>query len=754
MLHQHSLQSQARAVDPGFGDVIGDLSGIFRRQRHIFIVVFCCSILTGLIYLFLAPKHYLATALLTIDTHKVQVLAERQSIVGDNVVDEDTVQTEIEIIKSSKVIDAVIRQLHLVDDPEFVQHSGVLRLFENLIFGKATQQPEPTVDELQRTAGARFSSNLIVSRVGATYVISIGFRSLEAAKAVRIANAVADAYISDQLDAKYQVTRSAGAWLQDRINELRTQASAAERAVADFKQKNHIVDANGKLMNEQQLSELESQLILARTSTAEAKARVQRVEEVMAQPIQSASVADALNNQIIIKLRGEYLDLAGQEAIWTQKYGAKHLAVVNLRTQMEELRRSMNDEMQKIEESYESDYAIALARERTLQDSLATSVADSQSTNHAEIEAHELESSAYTYRTLYNTFLQRYMEAVQQESFPITEARVITAATLPFEPSDPNKLLVLLAAGMGGVFLSLALAALKEATNRVFRESSQIESALHMSCLATLPALKQSAPKSGASEKANDKSSTVEGHLIEDRDPLLRFVVGAPLSQFTEELRAVKVAVDLNGILKSKKIIGFTSTLPNEGKTTVSANFTRLAAHSGSRAILIDADLRNPSLSRRMAPKAKVGLVDILAGRSSVKDVQLVDPDTGMIFIPAGQTSKVVHTAELLGSGKMKKLVEELNESFDYIVIDLPPLSPIVDVRMTTSLVDSYILVVEWGRTHIAAVSRATSSVPEVQDLILGAVLNKANARLLSRYESYRGLAYGRKYYKRYGYVE
>ncbi len=213
--------------------------------------------------------------------------------------------------------------------------------------------------------------------------------------------------------------------------------------------------------------------------------------------------------------------------------------------------------------------------------------------------------------------------------------------------------------------------------------------------------------------------------------------------------------MDLNGILQTKKIIGFTSTFPNEGGKRRFRQISHASSHTaGAEQILIDADLRNPSLSNHLAPKARTGLVDVLANRCSETDVQLVDQDTGLIFIPTGQTSKIVHTAELLSSEKMKKMIEKLNESFDYIILDLPPLSPIVDVRMTASFVDSYVLVIEWGRTRIPAVERATSSAREVHDRILGAVLNKANSRLLRRYDSYRSLAYGRKYNSRYGYIE
>ena len=266
------------------------------------------------------------------------------------------------------------------------------------------------------------------------------------------------------------------------------------------------------------------------------------------------------------------------------------------------------------------------------------------------------------------------MEAVQQESFPITEARVITPATLPFAPSDPKTLLVLLVTALGGVFLSLGVAVVREGTDRVFRETAQIENILQMNCLATLPMIKAPA-RDGL--KRNPNSVGKDMNSVKADDPILNFAVDSPLSQFTEALRSVKLAVDLNGILQTKKIIGFTSTFPNEGKTTVSTNFARLLAHSGSRAILIDADLRNPSLSNHLAPKAKSGLVDVLANRCLETDVQLIDQGTGLIFMPTGQTSKIVHTAELLSSDKMKKLIERLDESSitsSWICRRLPPL--------------------------------------------------------------------------------
>ncbi len=179
MLQKRPPRRQEQVGEPTLFEVVGDVLGIVRRQSQIFIVFLCCSVLVGLLYLVLTPKHYTATAQLIIDTHKVQVLGERQSIVGDNVT-VDTVQTEIEIIKSSKVIGAVIRQLHLGDDPEFVGHAdGFFSRVMSAVFGKADHQKVLSEDDIQRTAAANFTSNLVVARIGTTYVISISFRSLD-----------------------------------------------------------------------------------------------------------------------------------------------------------------------------------------------------------------------------------------------------------------------------------------------------------------------------------------------------------------------------------------------------------------------------------------------------------------------------------------------------------------------------------------------------------------------------------------------
>ena len=200
--------------------------------------------------------------------------------------------------------------------------------------------------ELSRHVMSAFQSRLRVRRIGLTYVIEISFDSYSAENAARIANAVADSYIVDQLESKYEATRRASSWLQDRIKELRDQVSSAERAVVAFKANNNIVSTGGAdkpLLGQQQVAELSTQLTIARAQTAEARARLDRINSVLKEDLPSASfgatVTDSLKNEIVSKLRSQYLELVGREANWSAKYGPNHLAVVNLRNQMREIRK-------------------------------------------------------------------------------------------------------------------------------------------------------------------------------------------------------------------------------------------------------------------------------------------------------------------------------------------------------------------------------------------------------------------------------
>jgi polysaccharide biosynthesis transport protein len=744
-------EARSNALSPG--DIIASLKSLARRRFGILVLVFSLSVICGAIYLYVTPPKFLALAEILIDTRKAQ-LFQQPSVVGDATVDSVAVESQIEVLKSQAIAASVVKDLHLTSDPEFVgSKPGIFRS----ILGSLAPGTAPTEADLQQRAEDVFRSKLLPRRVAATYVIDIGFLSLSPDRAAQIANATANAYIDDQLEAKYQATRKAGTWLQERIQELRQQASAAEQAVLDFKKANNIVDTGGRLIGEQQLAELNSQIVTTRAATAEAKARLDRLSEITKNDISDLdnvirspdpAVADALRSDVISKLRSQFLEAASQEAVYSARLGRNHLVVVNLRSQMFEMRKAIFDELKRIQETFKSDYQIALAREQSVQRSLAETVAQSQSTNQAQISLKDLDSKAQTYRAIHDNFVQRYMESLQQQSFPYTEARVITHAARPGGKSQPNSILVMAAATVGGLFFAFGTALLIDFSESGFRTPEQVENELRTNCLAVVPVIKADGgtPSPGSADAAGRAGLRHMG-----RAGLMSAVIEAPFSRFAEAFRTIKVSIDLSAVARPAKAFGITSTHPSEGKSTVAANLARLISHAGGKAILLDCDLRNPSLTRALAPEAELGLLDVLSGRKLLTDVLWTDPATSLAFLPVAAKARLSHTNEILASASMKMLIEALRQAYDYVLIDLPPLTPVVDVRSTNQIVDSYLFVIEWGQTSVEAVERALSTAPMVHENLLGVVLNKADLDVMRNYSLNAGENYKNAYYQRYG---
>lgn len=774
--------------------------GLIRRQYPVMAVtLLLCLGFVG-VYLLTSPKRYTGTAVLMIDSRKMQGLQTNQgSPNGDNPIDSGMVDSQVEILKSETIAASVIKDLRLLDSSEFMREDAGLLAGLSRLFASFFPEDPPSDGELMRTAIGQIQTGLTIKRVGLSYIIEISYQATSRELAARIANAIADNYITDSLESKYQASRRAAVWLQDRLKELRAQASAAERSVVDYKAKNNIVDAGGRLLTEQQLAEINSSLTETRSKRAEAEAKLHRItailnaDETDATVILNdlATVNDTMANPVITKLRQTYLDYAARAADWSNRYGPNHLAVVNLRNQMREIRRSLLDELRRTAEAYKSDLEIAKAREQAGQKSLNDTIAVSNDTSQAQIVLRDLESNAQSARALSDNFLQLYMVSVQQQSFPITEARVITQASdLSAPKTSPKTGLLLLAGIVAGCMIAGLVAMFLDMLDRVFRTVHQVEKILQTNCLASIPAvgpeadettnlplrlvkgwlpgakrrqadlLQSSLPDAPTAAAANgSESPAISLHSIHNRrlttdGSIGRFAIVSPFSRFAEALRSIKLAVDLSNFGTPHKVVGITSALPNEGKSTVSEAFAWTTAQSGLRTILIDGDVRNPSLTDRLARSAEVGLIEVVFGKTDLQDAIWIDPQTNLHFLPCVVASRFSNSSDLLASQQMARLFEQLREHYDRIILDLSPMAPVIDVRATGALADSYILVIEWAKANVDVVERVLRENPLVRDHMLGAVLNKVNLAAMSRYDSNNAGYYRNRYYKRYGYVD
>ncbi|KJC36464.1 polysaccharide biosynthesis tyrosine autokinase [Bradyrhizobium sp. LTSP857] len=798
MLHSRLPSVNVEAPEPellSISDAILALKGLVSRQLPLMIFVFLACVSLALLYVITAQRMYTSTASLIIDSRKISLMQQQQSAGSDAPIESAMIDSQVEIIKSDTIALSVIKDLRLVDEPEFTGDSGgLIGNVVGAVFSLISSPTPPSEYQQLRKALGRFAKNLAVKRVGLSYVIEISYRSTSADRAAQISNAVAEAYIVDSLEAKYNASRRAAVWLQDRMKELRVQASAAERGVADYKAKNNIVDAGGRLLSEQQLAEINSALTVARAQRAEAQARLERITTILKADDEDrnvilndlATVADTMQNPVIVKLRQTYLDYAAKESDWSNRYGANHLAVINLRNQMREIRRSIKDELKRTAESFKSDLEIAKSREEASQKSLSDAINQSNDTSQAQIVLRDLESNAQSARALSDNFLQMYMVSVQQQSFPITEARVITPAAMSLGPSSPKTLLVLLGGVLVGGLFAAASGFVRDMMDRVFRTAPQVEAMLGVSCLAVVPrVLPDELPQSGWSKaRTVAKLARISGwrHLSGKSEPEQQVVASigseypagaqlpsrqmnitdtmsgvvtrAPFSRFAEAMRAVKMAIDLSRDEATCKVIGITSSLPNEGKSTIAGAIAQASSMSGTRTLLVDCDIRNPSLTRRFSPDAQAGIVELVLGQAELKDLIWTDSQSGLHFLPCVLASRSSNSADLLASAPMERLFKALRSHYDLIIVDMSPLAPVIDVRGTSRIVDHYTLVVEWAETKIDIVKRSLDEAPGVQKKLMGVVLNKVDIGALGRYDSHRGDYYRNRYYHRYGYVD
>jgi succinoglycan biosynthesis transport protein ExoP len=491
--------------------------------------------------------------------------------------------------------------------------------------------------------------------------------------------------------------------MQDRLKALSQQASIAERAVVDFKREHGIVSTGGRLIDEQQVSEMQSQLTLARSAKANAQAKLDRIREVLNTGELDLSVADALSNQVIISLRDSYVDLSKRAVDLESRLGREHEAPKRLRADMDQVRASIFDELKRIGEGYKSDLEIATSQEVAITADLAKAIAHSGDTSAAEVELAQLESDSEASRALYDTFLQRFGEVVQQQSFPLTETRLVTEASKPLKKSKPKSLLIMVGAIFVGCFVGFVVGWLRDKADDSLRTAYQAEHIVEAPLLASVPRLDRRTRQAAARE-----------------------AIQKPLSVFAESIREIRVFLEIQRIERGVGIVGLTSAISGEGKSTIAANLASLMAKSKARILLIDADLRSRSLTLLIGAGDK-GIAEVLQGTARLEDAVLLDQEGRFDFLPACASRG--DSSDLLSSVEMKSLLSEAKTRYDMVLVDLPPILAVTDAKAIAPYVDGFLLVAGYGETSVEVLSEAVRSSGKIKDKIMGVVLNKADAR-------------------------
>jgi succinoglycan biosynthesis transport protein ExoP len=595
-----------------------------RRQTHVVVMGSILGIAMGFGYLATAVPQYTASALVLLDNKRVRAVQDSYDVMALGFDGASAVDSQSEVLRSDSIVLSVVDKLQLVKDQEFrasrpsLLSLAISEFWRMLGFSRpAGEEVRALVDEEseRRQVGNMLRGGLGARRLPRTLILEIAYTSPIPSKAAQIANGFANAYLLDQLEAKYDANRRAGEWLQNRIAELKQQALTSDLAVQRFKATHNLTISGGRSIDEQQLGEVNSQLVIARAETARAEARYQRMKTILDGHQMDAVVTEAIGNSVIEQLRSKFVSAAKREADLSAKLGPSHGSVLTARSDMREYERLMFDELGRIAELYRSELDIARSREKSLSDNLRGLVGSTATANETLVALRELEREAETYKNLYQSFLQRNQELIQQQSFPITEARVILNAQVPYSPTFPRRTRVLAIMLVFGAGLGVCVAALREFRERAFRTGEQVRAELGLEFLGMLPLVKL-APGKKSRGKAGRQEPEAGSISHEQLSPIMRFAVEQPLSAFAETLRAVKIAADLTLPDRATRVVGIVSVLPGEGKSTVAMNFASLLAHLGNRTLLIDGDLRNPGLTRGVAPSAKEGIIEaVLEGK-------------------------------------------------------------------------------------------------------------------------------------------
>jgi succinoglycan biosynthesis transport protein ExoP len=748
-LGRFNTEAQSKAENNAGFDLPAVIA-LLRRQWPLIVGIALAVFGVSVLYVMVTQPRYMATANLLLDTRKLQVYKQEQPLLGESPIDDAGVESQIEVLRSASVAAAVVDELKLAEDGEFTgRASSLLDSIVSAIIDLVSS-PGPALDSTNDTAlearrGAAIDylqSNLQVRRLRITYILQIGFSSLDAGKAARLANAIAEAYIAEQTQTKTYTTKRAVNWIHDRMMELREKSIEADRALQDFRTQNNLVKVAGVTADEQQLADLNAQVLKAREQAAEARVRLSRINDIIASRIPDATMSAWLNNDLISKLRQQYLDATRREAEYAVRLGPDHQAVINAHKEIRQIEKAAQDELRRVAEGAKSDLAVAVGREKSVEARLAEQrkINDLNRQEYGTLAM--LESSAKAYQSLHDSFLSRYVEVQQQQQQNITstEARVITAASKAAKVWPKTSVILGFGAALG-LALGGAAAFGREQFDRVFRRPAQVEQALGVECLGIVPSI----ATRELSKSTEIPASDVEQRLISQDLGIARQVVLTPFSRFTETIRNVKVAIDTRSTVRESHVLGVVSAVPAEGKSTISANLAQLAAHTGSRVLLIDADLRSLSLTKRLTPHATKGLLHWTHGQD-LATLVWKDPTTGLEFLPAHLKRPIAHTNEILASQPMSDLIKLARERYDYIILDFPPLAPVVDAKAASHLVDNFLMVIEWGRTSPVVISESLSSAELVQTKLIGSVLNRANPSALKKIEAYKGRNYHRYY--------
>lgn len=690
------------------------------------------AILVGLIatlYAYSLTPIYRASATLLVEGSRPRnpALAMEELYVAYSGTTRDYFLTQFEIIKSRDFAQRLVRSMGLVKHPEFDPRQAPKPWYS---LSKAASPEAVTDAQLEDGVVDAVMGRTSLQPVRNTQLVRVSFDAVDPELAAKVPNELAKIYILADLESRIDSTRKSTEFLTQQVQTLKDKLAQSERALQEFREREKIVEAKGVSLAgaSRQLEELSSALIDARRKRADLEAAYEQITTASKQSKSGEgleSLPIILRNPVVQRAKDNEVEAERRLGDASKRYGPDHPRMVAAQADIKAAQENLRRQIAVVAQSVAKDYELAKANEGAIERALARAKSDIQSYNRREFELQALERDVAANRQLYDSFMQRSREAKAGEmQMPI--ARVIDEARRPGTPIGPNKRGIVSTAVFVALLVGAALALLIERVNNTVKASHEVESKLGARALGVLPIT------------AVNRDAPVERMFTESN-----------MSAFSEAIRTIRSSVLLTGLNSKHKVVLLTSSVPEEGKTTLALNLA-FAFAQVKKTVLVEADMRRPRFSRILEQdRHRPGLSEMVGeGRSPAECIFQV-PDSTLHVLQAGRVPS--NPLELISSRGMEAAIERLKEDYEIVLVDSPPVQLVSDAVMLSQLASSVIFVVRAESTPYPVARHALNRLNRAGAPLLGVVLNQIDLeRADSFYGEYSG--YGNRYYRKYGY--
>ncbi len=668
-------------------------------------------------YIYSKASIYQATATLLIQEEQKSALSIEE-VYGVDTTKKEYFQTQIAILKSNHIADKVIRELNLTQLPEFTSSGGLnkkidqiksIPFVQDLLNVAPSPKETAQFSESYYQALQAFRSKLDIEPVRNTQLVRIRFRSTDPKLATTIANAVGQAYIDANFEAKLVVTQNAATWLTNNSQKLEERLRNSEQALQEFLLKEGLIDINGiDEIYANELEELTRKLNIAVNKRIEAQTLIQLLRRKSSQSLDSLLSIDEFANQAQIRdLKLSEAQAAKNLSELAQRYGPKHDRMIQAKAQLAEIQSRTQQLIRDISFSKQQDLLAAKAQEDMLRAELDNKKSDFQSLGSQKARYEQLKREVESNKALYEAFLNREKETNATSDYKNVTARFTDKAIIPLFPVAPQRIKLVLIATFFGFAIACALVIILETMREVIRSTADVQEKLGVTCLGVIPMVKKrNLRKNGVSYTA----------YLDDEEKL-----------FSEACRSVRTSLLLRLTNTKQKILPFTSAIPEEGKTSTSINMA-VSFSKMEKVLFIDCDLRRPSIAKRFGiAESSPGLTHILTMDTPIKDCVTHIKEANLDVLSAGLIPP--NPQELLASDRFKKLLEHFQNKYDRIIIDTPPLLSVSDALILGQYANGLITVIRSESTKSSLVNLALSKQIQHSVPSLGVLITQAKAK-------------------------